>query len=392
MAKWGSDVESVNPKKLIRLSKSSIGNAEKRAVEKVLDHEYLGMGAEVKEFEERLELFFERPAVCIANGTAALHLALEACDIGLGDEVLVQSLTYVASFQAISATGAVPIACDIDPSSLTIDCDDMERRLTARTKAVMPVHYSGGAGALEQIYAFSRRHGLRVIEDAAHAFGTVYQGQRIGGFGDIACFSFDGIKNITSGEGGCIVTDDKEVLQKVKDARLLGVERDTSKRYAGRRSWDFSVSRQGWRYHMSNIMASIGLTQIERFSDFATKRRQLARLYDSLLSQCSHIQSIPHDYASVVPHIYVVRIKGLLNRKALRDSLEKSGIQTGVHYQPNHTLSLYCNPHALPLPTTDLVYPELVSLPLHPELTEDDAFFICSKLVELVTLEKKGLK
>lgn len=376
-------MESIAPKGIIRLSKSLISDAEKRAVGHVLSHEYLGMGAEVKEFEEKLELFFGRSTVCVANGTAALHLALQACDVGPGDEVLVQSLTYVASFQAISATGAVPIACDVDKSTLTIDCDDAEKRLTPRTKAIMPVHYSGGVGALIEVYAFARKNGLRVIEDAAHAFGSVYQDKRVGGFGDIACFSFDGIKNITSGEGGCIVTDDAAVLKKVKDARLLGVEKDTSKRYAGERSWDFDVIQQGWRYHMSNIMASIGLTQLGRFSDFAAKRRQLARYYDSLLSECSHIKSIPHDYNLVVPHIYAVRIEGLLNRKALRSSLEECGVQTGIHYQPNHTLGFYHQDDALPLPITDIVYPELLSLPLHPDLTEDDVLFICSKLIAL---------
>ena len=184
---------------MIRLSKSSIGEAEKQAVVRVLDNEYLGMGTEVKQFEEELTKFFGRPAVCVVNGTAALHLSLQAAGVSQGDEVLVQSLTYVASFQAISATGARPIACDVDVETLCLDWRDAEKRLTTRTKAVMPVHYAGGVGALDEIYAFAGQHGLRVIEDAAHAFGTEYQGKKVGGFGDIACFSFDGIKNITSG-------------------------------------------------------------------------------------------------------------------------------------------------------------------------------------------------
>ena len=242
--------------KLIRLSKSHIGDAEKKAVMGVFDREYLGMGAEVQQFEQGLSDFFGRPAVCVVNGTAALHLALQACGIGPGDQVLVQSLTYVASFQAISATGAIPVACEVNPATLTLDWRDAEKRMTSRTKAIMPVHYAGGVGALDEIYEFANKHGLRVIEDAAHAFGTIYQGKRVGGFGDIACFSFDGIKNITSGEGGCIVTSDPEVLQRVQDARLLGVEKDTQNRFSGQRSWEFDVSAQGWRYHMSNIMAA----------------------------------------------------------------------------------------------------------------------------------------
>ena len=147
---------------MIRLSKSNIGEAEKEAVLGVLDREFLGMGVEVLQFEQKLSEFFGRSVVCVVNGTAALHLALQASDIGPGDEVLVQSLTYVASFQAISATGATPVACDIDETTLTLDLRDSENRLTTKTKAVMPVHYGGSVGALDEIYVFAQKHVLRV--------------------------------------------------------------------------------------------------------------------------------------------------------------------------------------------------------------------------------------
>ena len=262
-------MESLVPRKLIRLSKSCLSDFEKKAVMSVLDKEHLGMGVEVCKFENILSAFFGRPSVCVSTGTAALHLALQAIGIGRGDEVLVQSLTYVASFQAISATGATPVACDVDPETLCLDWRDAERRLTSNTKAVMPVHYAGGVGALDEIYAFANYHGLRVVEDAAHAFGTIHNGIRIGGSGDVVCFSFDGIKNITSGEGGCIVTEDENVLGKLRDARLLGVEKDTKKRLLGERSWSFDVTNQGWRYHMSNIMAAIGIEQLKKFESFS---------------------------------------------------------------------------------------------------------------------------
>jgi dTDP-4-amino-4,6-dideoxygalactose transaminase len=373
-------MEGLKPDKLIRLSKSCLGEAEKLAVLGVLDREYLGMGAEVKQFEQALTDFFGRPTVCVVNGTAALQLALQACDIGPGDEVLVQSHTYVASFQAISATGATPVACDIDPTTMTLDWSDAEKRLTSKTKALMPVHYGGGVGALDEIYAFAHKHDLRVIEDAAHAFGTKYQGRRVGGFGDIACFSFDGIKNITSGEGGCVVTDDPVVLHKIQDARLLGVEKDTEKRYTGQRSWEFDVTAQGWRYHMSNIMAAIGLEQLKRFTQMAATRQRLTRLYDELLRNHPRIQPLPRDYGTVVPHIYVVRIKGMSDRKAIQAKLLEHGVQTGIHYQPNHELSFYRVPAAAPLPVTDAVFPELLSLPLHPDLTEHDVDAVCKHL------------
>ena len=330
-----------NPDRLIRLSKSCLTAAEKQAVMGVLDREYLGMGSEVQEFEQALAEFFGRPVACVVNGTAALHLTMQACGIGRGDEVLVPSLTYVALFQAISATGAKPVACDIRRETCCLDWQDAGRRLTEKTKAIMPVHYSGGVGDLDGIYAFAERRGLRVIEDAAHAFGSTHAGKRVGSTGDVVCFSFDGIKSITSGEGGCIVTDDSNVLRRVHDARLLGVEKDTEKRYGGQRSWDFDVTTQGWRYHMSDIMAAIGLEQLKRFPQMATDRQRLARHYDEVLTYQQRIQPLAWDYDTVVPHIYVVRIKDISDRQSLRARLLERGIQTGIHYQPTVQFSIY---------------------------------------------------
>jgi len=372
-------------KKIIRLSKSCLGELEKKAVIKVLDGEFLGMGSEVKKFENLLSEYFGRPAVCVSSGTAALHLALQAVGIGRGDEVLVQSLTYVASFQAITATGATPIACDINPDNLCIDWKDAEAKLTKNTKAIMPVHYSGGVGNLDEIYAFARRYELRVIEDAAHAFGTKYKDMRIGGIGDIACFSFDGIKNITSGEGGCIVTNDKDVIKKISDARLLGVENDSEKRASGDRSWDFDVNLQGWRYHMSDIMAAIGVSQLKRFSELASKRKKIAKIYSSLLAKNQYIFPFLHNYDNVVPHIYVVRVKGLQNRNELQKRMLEKQIQIGYHYKPNHFLSIYKN-KSLSLPVTEAIFPELVSLPLHPDISKEDVKHIVSSLDDILSV------
>lgn len=370
--------------KVIRLSKSCIGSAEKGAVMRVLDREYLGMGDEVRVFEAALSRFFDRPVRCVANGTAALQLAVEACGIGRGDEVLVPSLTYLASFQAISATGARPIACDVLEHDCLLDLDDAAKRMTTKTKAVMPVHYTGGVGDLAAVYQFAERYGLRVIEDAAHAFGSLCAGRRVGSFGDIACFSFDGIKNITSGEGGCIVTNDENVLRRVSDGRLLGVEKDTEKRYSGERSWSFDVAGQGWRFHMSNIMAAIGIEQLSRFDEFADKRRSFARQYDEVFADHDRIHALPRNYNEVVPHIFVVRVKGMIDREEKRARLLRKGIQTGVHYQPNHWLSFFQDDRQLPLSVTDALYPELLTLPLHADLSYDDVAYVAAELMKIV--------
>ena len=369
--------------KLIRLSKSNLSFRERASVTAVLNREFLGMGTEVKKFESDLSNYFSRPATCVSNGTAALHLSLQALNIGPGDEVLVQTITYVASFQAISATGAKPVACDIDPETLTIDLNDAQRRITSRTKAIMLVHYAGGVGDLKSAYQFAKDFGLRVIEDAAHAFGSKYDGKLVGSDADIACFSFDGIKNITSGEGGCVVSSDLEVIRKIEDSRLLGVENDTNARFSNSRSWDFDVKAQGWRYHMSDIMAAIGRTQLKRINDFSIIRKSIAKDYDKALSKQQRVSFFKQDYESIVPHIYPIRILGLTvdNRECLRQKLKEKGVQVGIHYKPNHLLSFFSDSLADPLHKAESVYPELLSLPLHSELTKADVKFVVSALL-----------
>lgn len=366
----------------IRLSKSCIGAAEKAAVDRVLGRGFFGMGQEVKDFEAALSDFFGRPALCVVNGTAALHLALQAIGLKEGDEVLVQSLTYVASFQAISATGATPIACDVLATTVGIDLSDAKRKLTSKTKAIMPVHYAGGVGDLAAIYEFADVHGLRVVEDAAHAFGTTYKGKKVGALGDISCFSFDGIKNITSGEGGCIVTDDSAVLERIRNARLLGVERDTDKRFSGERSWDPDVSYQGWRYHMSDIMAAIGKEQLANFDFHKNRRQELAKHYVTQIGEVPEISIFTHDYNNVVPHIFVIMLSKGIDRKRLIKCLSKQHIPVGIHYKPNHLLSYFAISYEENLPTTDMLYPRLLTLPLHPELSFEDVAFIVKSVKE----------
>lgn len=363
---------------MIRLSKSCIGEREKEAVCQVLTKEFLGMGAEVQSFENLLRDYFGRPVVCVNTGTAALQLACQAIGVKPGDEILVPTITYVASFQAISATGAVPIPCDVRQADLLLDLDDAKTRLTERTRAIMPVHYAGNPGNWHDIYDFADSHSLRVIEDAAHAFGSQLNGKKIGSIGDIACFSFDGIKNITSGEGGCIVTSDDEVIRKAKDARLLGVVRDTDMRYSGRRSWEFDVTEQGWRYHMSNIMAAIGIIQLQRFPEFKKARRSLVRKYCKNLCDFNGIRLLPLDSDDIVAHIFpVILLQG--ERKQIQEKLQSMGVQTGVHYLPNHYLSFYGG-SSINLPAAQTIYDRLLTLPLHADLTENDVDFVCATL------------
>lgn len=357
----------------MRLSKSVIGTLEQQAVHEVLERGFLGTGTETQAFERELAAYLggEMQVVCTNTGTAALQLALQACEIGTGDEVLVPSLTFVATFQAISATGAVPVACDVEETTGLMDLEDAGRRITTRTKAIMPVHYASAVGDLDAIYGFGKMHGLRVVEDAAHAFGCTYKGKKIGSFGEVACFSFDGIKNITSGEGGAIVSGNPEIIRRIQDARLLGVEKDTEKRYQRQRSWDFDVIEQGWRFHMSDIMAAIGRVQLRRFeTEFRPKRVALARAYRESLSPLPDVRFFEAEIGAVVPHIQPVRILGG-KRDQVRQALSDAKIETGIHYKPNHLLSKYGG-GKISLPVTEQLYSEILTLPLHPDLSGED--------------------
>lgn len=365
----------------IRLSKSCVGQEEIDAVTDVLKREYLGMGQDVNKFESELREFFGGRDVTLVNtGTAALHLAVQGAGIKDGDEVLVQSLTYVACFQAIRATGGVPVACEVDDNTLTIDLKDAESKLTPKTKAIMPIHYAGQCGDLDAIYEFAKKHNLRVIEDASHAFGTTYKGRKIGSFGDIVCISMDGIKNITSGEGGMIITDDPVCQKVVKDARLLSVQNDTDSRFKGTRTWLFDVDQPGWRYHMSNIMAAIGYTQLKKFPKFKHIRQTLAKIYQQELGNVEGVKIIPCNYDEVVPHIFVVRITNG-KRNEVKQFLNDNGVATGMHYRPNHLLSLFAvNQDNATLKHTDEIYEQLITLPLHADMNEEDVRYVCETL------------
>jgi len=254
----------------------------------------------------------------------------------------------------------------------------------------MPVHYASNPGRLAEMYDLADRRGLRVIEDAAHAFGCRDHGKLIGAGGDIVCFSFDGIKNITSGEGGAIVTGDAAVAQKVRDARLLGVERDTDQRFSGQRSWEFKVQAQGYRYHLSNVLAAIGRVQLKRFpGEFAPARINRALQYRQRLADVPGLRLLDANLGELIPHIQPVRVLNS-QRNALREFLGGRGIETGIHYQPNHLLALYGGGR-VSLPVTERLYGELLSLPLHPLLDETDVEWICDQIKAFLGGRSEGV-
>jgi dTDP-4-amino-4,6-dideoxygalactose transaminase len=361
----------------VRLSKCSISEAEVSSVSQVLLDEYLGMGQVVETFEKNIKEYLgtDLEVVCVNSGTSALQLAVSSLDIGVGDEVLVPSLTYVATFQAISATGATPVSCEVNSKTLFICPDDVRKKITSKTKAVMPVHHSSSAEGRNEIYQLAKLHGLRVIEDAAQAFGSYHDGLKVGVNGDVLCFSFDGIKNITSAEGGAVLTQDAALVERLKDCRLLGVEKDTEKRFSGQRSWDFDVLHQGFRFHMSNVNAAIGIEQLKRIESFKASRQGIAKKYLIGLKSLRQVSFFELDYDAIMPHIFAVKAE---RRDELREFLISKGIECGIHYKPNHLLTMYASEGVFPV--TDLLYKSMLTIPCHVDLSEEEQLYVIKQI------------
>lgn len=341
-----------------------------------LDVGWLGMGALTQEFEQRISEFLGlqgRHVVATNTGTSALHIALRAAGVGPGDEVITPSFNYVADHQAIRMCGADVVMCDIRDDNLGIDCEKAEILISPRTKAIIPLHFAGLPCDQAAVYRLAERHGLRVIEDAMHAFGTEIGGRKIGAYGDITCFSFDPVKIITSIDGGCVVVNSGDELAKLQRMRLLGVDKDTTERYRNRRAWDYDVISEGYRYHLTNIMASIGISQVKRIDEFIASRRRVCRAYSAAFSGIRGITVPATDFGAVSPFIYSLRITNG-KRGELIDHLRNLDIETGIHFVPVHRHTHFANCRTGDLSVTEKVVAEVLTLPLHsnmrPEFVE----------------------
>lgn len=355
---------------MIPLSKPSIGKEELLAVEKVFETGWLGMGIFVRDFEEKIKNFLcVKNTIAVNTGTSALHLALESIGIKEGDEVIVPSFTFVASIQAIAACRAVPVFCDVYADTLNIDVEDVARKITKKTKAIMPVHYGGLSCKMDELMELTQNSKIYLIEDAAHAFGSKYKGNKIGSLGNITCFSFDPIKIITCGEGGMVVTNNDDIAQIIIKKRLLGIDKDTWTRYKHERSWFYTVDTLGFRYHMSNINATIGLVQFEKLNKFIIRRKTIVKIYDIGFKDEPNVELLYRDYENTSPFNYVIKVKK--NREGLIKCLRDNGIDSGIHYIPNH-LQPFFKKYTLKLPVTERIFKQILTLPLYYDLSDSD--------------------
>ena len=356
---------------MLPVSRPSIGSEELEEVKKVFDTGWLGLGAVVYEFENRIKKYLgAKNVIAVNTGTTALHIALDAFGITEGDEVIVPSLTFCACIQVITALRSIPVFCEVDPDTLNIDIEDVRKKITPKTKAIIPVHYCGNACDMDSLLDIGRKHSILIIEDAAHAFGSSYKGKKIGSFGDVTCFSFDPIKNITCGEGGAVVCSDDAIAEEIRRKRILGIDKDTWHRYKNERSWFYEVTTQGYRYHMSNINAAIGLAQFKKFESFIHRKKEIVQKYNDAFMNIDGLKRLSWDLNETAPFTYIIRV---LNgaREDLIEFLKEKGVGTGVHYIPNH-LHPFFRPFATSLPITEKIGEEILTLPLYSDMTDQD--------------------
>ena len=369
---------------------------EIKEVIETLKSDWITTGPKTKKFEEEFKYYFNCPSSLALNScTAALHTALVALGIGPGDEVITTPMTFCASVNVIEQVGAKPVLVDVEPDTLNIDPLKIEKAITPRTKAILPVHYSGHPVELDAINEIARRHNLFVIEDAAHAVSAKYKGKFIGSTNNPVCFSFYATKNLTTAEGG-MLTGEPEFIEKARIVSLHGMSRDAWKRYSKEGSWYYEVVFPGFKYNMTDIQASLGLWQLKKLERFQIRRREIVKMYNEAFSNEEALElPVERPHVEHAWHLYVIR----LNLNALKigrnefiDELNKRNIGTSVHFIPIHLHPYYRDKYGFrpeDFPVAYSNYLRVISLPLCPKLTDQDVNDVIEAVLDVVKSYKK---
>jgi len=376
-------------KDFLPFSRPSIGEVEIHKVVDCLKSGWITTGALCQEFEDKFcGLTGARQAVALNSATAGMHLMLTAMNLRQGDEVITLFVTFASTINMIALRQAKPVFVDIDYDTLNINCDLIEEKISSKTKAIIPVHFAGVPADMDQINHLARKYHLAVIEDAAHAVGAYYKGIHAGGFGHPAIFSFHPIKNITTGEGGMITLNDAGLERKLRLLRFHGIERDAWKRYGKGGNPSYDIMEPGYKYNMPDLLAALGLAQMERWKELNARRQQLARLYlDGLRGlnglDLPQVPSYDHIHAW---HLFIVKIKDF-SRDAFMQKLADYNIGYGLHFTPAHELSYVKARYGAGadlLPETNRAADKIISLPLFPDMTEDDVQYVCDAIKEIL--------
>lgn len=364
----------------IPVFKPYLDDAEMDAAVASLKLGWLGPGSYVKEFEESVAAFLSVDAsrvVAVNTGASAVHMALELCNVTHGDEVITPSFNNISDFQMIRNLQASPVFCDVFEDTLTINPDSIEGLISPKTKAIICLDYGSALCDYAAVKAIGDRHGIPVIHDAAHAFGSSQGGRKIGSFSDLATFSFDPVKNITCIDGGVVVVQTPEQAQRVQHMRLLGQQQSQSNLNQNKRAWTYDVAGPGHRYHLANLHGAIGLEQMRKIKSIYDNR---VRVFDSYAAKLKNMPGLVQPVKngdSIMPFIYVVRV---LNgkRQEFRDYLAAEGVDTGIHWQPGHGFTAFKNYRRGDLRVTDMIGDQIVTLPMYPGLTEEEINYICN--------------
>jgi dTDP-4-amino-4,6-dideoxygalactose transaminase len=362
-------------------SRPSISRAAIDDVVACLESGWITTGPRVAQFTEALKEYLGAPfALPLASATAGLHLTLLGMGIKPGDEVITTPMTFAATLNTIVLAGAKPVLVDIDPHTLNINMDEVEDAITDKTRAIMPVHFAGLPVDLDLLYDIADRHDLRVIEDAAHAIGAEYKGRRIGSFGDTQVFSFHPNKNMTTGEGGCVSTQDEELARKIGLLRFHGIDRESWNRYGKSGNQDYEIVLPGYKYNMMDIQAAIGIHQLKELDQFIARRGELARRYQEALVDWPQwtLPGAPAYSHTHAWHIYTPLINetyAKMNREAFMQAMKEKNIGTGLHYRAVHLYPFYRERFGFKegdFPHAESVSERIVSLPLFPAMTDAD--------------------
>jgi perosamine synthetase len=353
---------------------------ELEALRPVLASGWIGLGPKVAEFEQGFaEYVGAKYAVAVNSATSGLHLALAAMGVQAGDEVLVPSLTFVSTVHAVEYLGATPVFCDIEPDTLIMDFEDAAERMTLKTRIAVPIDYGGHSHDVEACYHYLGSNGIDVLTDAAHACGSKYIWQQngqtheayVGSISSMTVFSFHAVKNLATGDGGMITTRREDVAERLRRLRWLGIDKSTFARSISTYAWQYDVTELGWKCHMNDIAATLGLVQLEKLERANERRRQIAGVYDAGLAGIDWLERpVVKPYTRTAQHNYVIKTP---YRDGLNVHLKGLNIATGVHYMPVHMMSYYREKYgAQYLPVTEAVWPTLLTLPMYPSMTEED--------------------
>lgn len=364
---------------MIPVFRPSYGEEEVEALREIFKTGWIGLGPKTKEFEERFaEYIGVKYAIGVNSATAALHLALKVIDIE-GGEVITTPMTFISTNHSILYNNAIPVFADIEEDTLNISVDGIQKLITSRTKAILAVHYGGHACDMDPILEMAREKDIKVIEDAAHACGGEYKGKKLGSIGDVGCFSFHAVKNLATGDGGMITVHDPILDSRLRKLRWLGISKDTWNRSEvdNKYSWYYTVEEVGYKYHMNDINAAIGIVQLQKLDQLNNKRRRIVKLYNQAFEDLDWMETpVEKDYTRSANHNYVIKTD---KRDEFISYLGENGISASVHYLPNHFYSMYKKFKAN-VPTTERVWKRLVTLPLYPDLSDSDI----QKIIEVV--------